>query len=132
MATLDRANGKVEGNGGFDARSDGTSHSGNSQLGRRETSYGRLEIYSRRGEPRYTEFDRLNIEPVSLNDLSKRNYNIPEYVAKDCYPIPEQYYTKEMKALRDELRSRVGYRTNVVFLRDRNLPGGLVAESLAA
>lgn len=84
---------------------------------------GKASEYIKRGEIRYPEFEQINIEPLSVNDITGGQDIESEYSEKALHPIANELLTEDLKTLSDEVKKACGNSSlEVVFLRDAQLP----------
>ena len=92
---------------------------------------GKASEYIKRGEIRYPEFEQINIEPVSINDITGEQRTKAEYSEKVLHPIANELLTEDLKTLSKEVKKACGNSSlEVVFLRDTQLPSGAVGQHL--
>lgn len=90
---------------------------------------GKASEYIKRGEIRYPEFEQINIEPLSVNDITGGQDIESEFNEKALHPIANELLTEDLKTLSDEVKKACGNSSlEVVFLRDTQLPGGAVGQ----
>lgn len=90
---------------------------------------GKASEYIKRGEIRYPEFEQINIEPLSINDITGGQDIESEFNEKALHPIANELLTEDLKTLSDEVKKACGNSSlEVVFLRDVQLPSGALGQ----